>query len=91
MRIRSSILPIALALALVAPAATAFADSPQRNRHRKPERRQDDRLERRFHTLDTNGDNSLSRTEWQGDSNGFERLDRDNDGSLSFEEFTRRG
>jgi Ca2+-binding EF-hand superfamily protein len=48
------------------------------------------RDERRFQDLDRNRDNRLSRTEWTGSSDLFDRLDRNDDGYLSLNEWLGR-
>ena len=45
------------------------------------------RVEKRFKTLDANGDGAIERSEWSGKAKLFDRFDRDHDGSLSPAEF----
>ncbi len=40
--------------------------------------------------MDSNGDGNISRSEWKGDADVFNRLDRDNDGVLSPGELNNR-
>jgi Ca2+-binding EF-hand superfamily protein len=48
------------------------------------------RGESRLSQMDTNGDGSISRDEWQGPSAVFDRLDSNHDGSITQEEIQSR-
>jgi hypothetical protein len=47
------------------------------------------RQQSRFRFLDRNGDDRLSRLEWSGSRNVFNRLDRNRDGFVSLNELNR--
>jgi Ca2+-binding EF-hand superfamily protein len=46
-------------------------------------------MERRFRSLDRNGDSRLSQSEWNGSRRDFNRFDLNEDGYLSFTEWLR--
>ena len=55
----------------------------------KPRPRLQQRLEKRFKTLDANHDGGLSREEWKRRPKAFDRLDANHDNVLSREELQR--
>ncbi len=65
-------------------ATSAFAQDPQR----RPDRPQKGA---RLKKMDVNQDGRISRDEWKGNPRAFGKIDKNNDGSLTQEEFVAAG